>query len=562
MLSDSPDETRVLRRAAPYLRGHGAMLTLTTLATIGAAGSRILGFALVGVITDAVLAEDRARLLQAVGGLAVLVLAGFALTWLSGYLVVRVGEAVVRDLREEAFERVASAPLRFLEAHRGGELVRRLTGEIAALSQFVGQTLPALANSAFLVVLTVVMLLGYSWPLTLVLVAAATIGSTPVVVGFLHRAPRAFAERAAAEAQVSARLSESIPAHDQLRALGARERRLHQLGGDNDRLLGARILEVRATLWLLALDLVGGLAVVVLLGSAALATAAGWISVGGAVVFLLSARRAFGSVEQLVGQLGDLRAARTHLARVIDLTDATAPATSPTPEPRAVGENGSAATLVATDVGYAYDPGTAVLHGVDLTVRSGERVALVGATGSGKTTLGKLLAGLYRPDSGDVRLGGVPLSRWDPAALRREVVFVPQEVTLVSGTVADNLMMVPVDLEPDPRRTMAAAAASLGLDGWLESLPEGLDTPVGDHGTRISAGERQLVALVRAALLDPAVLVLDEATADVDPGTAASVEDALSRAARGRAVVVIAHRPDTVGRADRSVEMMGGVVRH
>jgi ABC-type multidrug transport system fused ATPase/permease subunit len=203
----------------------------------------------------------------------------------------------------------------------------------------------------------------------------------------------------------------------------------------------------------------------------------------------------------------------------------------------------------------------AALDRVDLRVAPGERLVVVGETGSGKTTLGKVLTGLYRPDTGRVLVGGVPLASLPPDVLRATAVLIPQEVLLVRGTVADNLAMVPVDLGPDPRARIVAAADSLELAGWLRALPDGLDTEVGDHGSLVSAGERQLLALVRAALVDPLVLVLDEATAAVDPVTAARVEEALARASRDRVVVVIAHRPDTVDRAERRVELVSGRVR-
>ncbi|KHL13192.1 ABC-type multidrug transport system fused ATPase/permease subunit [Mumia flava] len=557
-LSDRPDETSALARSARYLRGHRTMLAVSTVVNVAAAGARVGGFALAGVVTDAILAGDRARVWEAAAVLTVLVVVSFAATWCGTYLVVRVGEAVVRDLREDAYRRVAAAPLRFLENHRSGDLVRRLTGEIAALSQFVGATLPALVNSSLMVLLTVVLLAGYSWLLTLVLVVLAALGAALLVRQFLARAPSAFTAVAAAEAQVSARFSETLPAREQLMVLGAQGRRLETFATDNDRLLRARVEQLRAHLWLVALGPVGGLLVVVLIALAAGGTAAGWLSVGGAVVFLLAARNAFGDVQELVAHLGDLRAARTHLARVLDLVEATEPDPLCPDESRAPGGRGHG-VLEARKIGYAYG-GRDALTDVDLEIHPGERVALVGRTGSGKTTLGKILAGLYQPDVGTVLLDDAPLSSLGPDTLRSRVVLIPQEVVLVSGTVADNLAMVPTDLGADPYGRMHAAATSLGLASWLGALSDGLDTPVGDHGRLVSAGERQLIALVRAALVDPEVLVLDEATADVDPVTAARVEDALARAARTRSVIVIAHRPDTVRRADRRIELVAGRV--
>ncbi|MFT4167254.1 MAG: ABC transporter ATP-binding protein [Microlunatus sp.] len=554
-LSPTPDERRVLRRAMPWFRGHRIAWLLATVVSLAAAVAQVGGFALLGVLTDAVLAGDRRRALAAVAGFAGLALTLWLLSWLSQYLVVRVGERVVRGLREQALERIAAAPLRFLENHRSGDLLRRLTGEIAALSQFVGVTLSGLVNGALLLVVTAVTVTLYSWLLALCLALLAA-GSTMVLGrAFTRRASTTYALLAAAEADVSATFSETIPARDQLMVLGARRRRIRRFAADNQRLLDARIREVRTDRWLTGLGPAGGLAVVMLLALAGLGTSQGWISVGGAVVFLFAARSAFSDIESLVADLGDLRAARTSLARVLDLIEAAAPdpvGRAVTPQP------GGALTVEQVDFHYG-DPSRPALTDVSMAVRCGERVALAGPTGAGKSTLAKLLAGLYRPASGRVAYGGVSLTDVEPAELRRHIVLVPQEVVLVPGTVADNLVMVPgLSLDESGLARISAMARRLGLAEWVAGLPDGLDTDVGDEGGRLSAGERQLIALLRAALTPAGVLVLDEATADVDPGTAARVEDALTRLTDDRAVVVVAHRPDTIARADRVIHVVAG----
>jgi len=205
--------------------------------------------------------------------------------------------------------------------------------------------------------------------------------------------------------------------------------------------------------------------------------------------------------------------------------------------------------LIVDDISFSY-PGTsaAVLRDVSLSVAPGERLALVGATGSGKSTLAKLMTRLYDPGRGTVSFAGVDLRDASLASLRNRVVVVPQEGFLFDGTVADNLRLARIDATDDDLRE---ALRAIGALERFEAFPEGLATEVRERGSRLSAGERQLVALARAALVDPAVLVLDEATSSLDPGTEALVEHALERLMQGRTTIVVAHRLTTVQRADR-----------
>jgi ATP-binding cassette, subfamily B, bacterial len=205
--------------------------------------------------------------------------------------------------------------------------------------------------------------------------------------------------------------------------------------------------------------------------------------------------------------------------------------------------------LSAHGVTFTYD-GTErpALHDVTISVRQGERLALVGPTGAGKSTLAKLLSRLYDPTSGHVSYGDVDVRLVSLAELRERVVVVPQEGFLFGGTIRDNIRIARPAATDDE---VAEALVAIGALERFEEFPEGLDTEVRERGSRLSAGERQLVSLARAALVDPAVLVLDEATSNLDPGTEAVVERALERLMDGRAVIVVAHRLSTVRRADR-----------
>jgi ATP-binding cassette subfamily B protein len=230
------------------------------------------------------------------------------------------------------------------------------------------------------------------------------------------------------------------------------------------------------------------------------------------------------------------------LFAIIDAEPDVEESTNPTPLP-------SAGDLVVENITFAYAGSTKpALDNVSVTLTAGTRLALVGPTGAGKSTLAKLMARLYDPQDGSVSFGGVNLRDASMEDLRGRIVVIPQEGFLFDGSVRDNLLIA----KPDATEAeLVAALDRLGLRERFEALPEGLDTEVRERGSRLSAGERQLVALSRAALVDPAVLVLDEATSNLDPGTEMLIEAALERLMVGRSVIVVAHRLSTVQRADK-----------
>ncbi|MGX2993785.1 ABC transporter ATP-binding protein [Streptomyces sp. JNUCC 64] len=575
LLAELPDQRRVFRRAAPFLRGHRRALALAVVLNLAGAALAVAVTALTGRVVDAAGSGDRAALTAWAGALLGTVAATGVLTWASRLWLIRVGEGVLAGLREHATAAVGGAPLRFVEAHRGGELLRRLTGELNGLASFAGGTLPDLVSAALVLVFTVVMLAAHSLVLTGALLLAFLPPAVLIVRRFHDRAGPAYAAVAAAESEVSARFSESLPAQEQLRVTGAVPRWLELFRGDNARLRAAREREVRTELVLnrLALLQAGCLAGLLVAGAALVGR--GELGVGVAVVFVLATRELLGRFEDLAGAVGEGRQAHVRLARLLDLVRATGAAV-PAPRTRSgrsgplpgraraagavddvagAGEPPARGPLVLTDVGFGYRAGTPVVDGLSLTVRPGDRLVVAGPTGAGKSTVGKLLAGLYPPDRGSVTFAGRELSGWDPEGLRARIALVPQDVALVTGTVGGNLAMVAG--RPGPER-VAEVLRELGLDRWAAGLPEGLDTPVGPDS--LSGGERQLVALARAVLADPAVLVLDEATAGVDRETAARIESALDAVSGDRALVVIAHRAETIARGHRVLRMPAGTV--
>ncbi|MFE6747523.1 ABC transporter ATP-binding protein [Kitasatospora purpeofusca] len=552
LLKDEADERAVLRRVLPYLRPHRARLGVALGVGLADSAALVAVAPLIGLATNSLLDGNRGGLGLAVGLLAALAIAQLVLARVGELLLIKGGESVVRTLREQAVENLATAPLRFLETHRSGELLRRATGEVAALAAFVRMHLRNLVSAVATLAFTLAVLVGYSWLLLLVQLAVFLPLTLLVTRWFQRDAASAFGGKASAEATVAATFSETLTAREALQTSRGLAGWTGRFDRENRHAVQAARRALRVENRIDLVSLIEGIALVLLL------LVGGWlvtrdsVSIGTVVVFVLSSRNLFDSFADLSQLVGEAQTARTGLARLLDLLAATAPARTREPLTADLPARGD---LRCGAVEFGYRAEGLDLHGLTLDFPRGSRTGVVGETGSGKTTLSKLLCGLYEPDGGSVTFAGTDLRDIPEEELRRRVVLVPQEVRLVSGTVADNLALV--QGAPD-RARIERTVEELGLREWLDDLPGGLDAEVGQRGGNLSAGERQILGVVRAVLADPAVLVLDEATADIDPVTAGRLEHALDELRADCTLVVIAHRPATIARLPRVVRLDRG----
>jgi len=309
---------------------------------------------------------------------------------------------------------------------------------------------------------------------------------------------------------------------------------------------------VRAQAWYLPVIEFAGLGTTALVvGVGGWLTIRGVVTIGTIAFFLLTLNNLFEPVQQLSQLFNMLQSAGAGLKKLFELLDTPVDV----PERPGAVDLPEQGVVEVDHVSFAYAGAPRVLHDVCLTIAPGERLALVGPTGAGKSTLAKLVARLYDPTEGSVRFGGVDLRDATRSSLRRRVVVVPQEGFLFHGTIRDNVRVARAGATDDE---VEQALREVGVFARFAELPDGLDTEVHERGSRLSAGEKQLVSLARAALVDPALLVLDEATSSLDPGTELLVERAMDRLMRGRTVVVIAHRLSTAERADRVGVVSGG----
>jgi ATP-binding cassette subfamily B protein len=456
----------------------------------------------------------------------------------------RTGESFLRVLRLAVFRQMQRQSMAFYDRNKAGVLVARMTADIESMAELVQWGLLQFIAAGMLLVFAFFVLLTLSWQLTIValLVMPLLIAAS---IKFQRDSNKAYLTvRERVGANLSA-LQEGITTVRVIQAYAQEEETIEKFTKSNRELFQSHERSVRISTWYFALIEFGGVfASALMIGIGGWLVHRGDVTLGTVVAFTLLLSSLFDPVQQLSQLYNTVQSAGAALNKLFQILDAK-PEVDEHPAAVALPEAGELRVDGVTfNYAGAVNP---ALNNVSITVGVGEKLALVGPTGAGKSTLAKLMARLYDPQSGVVSYGGVNLTMATMDSLRKRIVVVPQEGFLFNGTIRDNLRIARSDATDEQ---IDAAVAAIGATEHFATLPDGLDTEVRERGSRLSAGERQLVALARAALVDPRVLVLDEATSNLDPGTEAEVEQALERLMAGRTVIVVAHRLSTVQRAD------------
>jgi ABC-type multidrug transport system fused ATPase/permease subunit len=481
--------------------------------------------------------------------LAVSLAAQAVLARLSSRRAAILGETVLAELREGFVDRVLDLPLGLVERAGTGELLTRATSDVEQLSYAIRYAIPQLLIAAVQAVLTAVALVVTAPVLAPVLLPAIVI----VTVGsrwYLARATDGYRTTQATWDRLNARVQETAGAGRTVQSLGLGPRRVELTEGDARRWLDAEryTLGLR-TRFLPLCEAAYVLPFVLVVGFGGLLTLDGHLSLAALTAAALYAQQLVVPVDTVISQLDTVQLATASLARLLGVSEV--PRRAPTDEVP------DGEVLRAVGARFSYRPDREVLHGLDLTPVPGSTLALVGPSGAGKSTLALLIAGIYAPTGGRVTVGGVDTYRLPSERLRREVVLVTQEHHVFTGTLRDNLVLASPGTAD--ARLITALEAADGAD-LLSRLPAGLDTLLGPTGTPLSPGDAQRLALARLVLADPHTLVLDEATALLDPVAARHLERSLRAVLAGRTVIAVAHRLQTARDADLVAVVDGGRV--
>jgi ABC-type multidrug transport system fused ATPase/permease subunit len=543
-----------LSRLTRYLEGRWLVVGLLLVAAVGEAGAQTGGWLLVrDAINNGVAKADETFLAEIVGVYLVVQAFGWVLMAVLIRGLAGIGQGIVLSLRRDLFDHLTSLSLRYFSEQRAGWIIARLTSDVDALSDVLSQGLPTLVTNIVLLPAAVIVLFVNDWRLGLV----SLVVLPPALVltrWFQVRSAAAQLEVRNRISAVTAQVAESLAGMAIVQAFN-RERVFQQ---EFDELNGAnRSANVYAqkifSVFFPSIEFLGivSSAGVILVGTHFISNGSLQIGTLLAAIYLL--QLVFQPLQELSDVYGMLQSAAAAMVKISSVLDTEAEICD-APGARPLGR--IEGTVELDHVRFAYGDED-VLHGIDVRIPAGGCVALVGVSGGGKSTLAKLVARFYDPDAGAVRVDGTDLREVELRSYRRQLGVVLQDPFLFSGTIAQNIRFARPDATDEQVRETAAA---IGVDRIAARLNDGLDHVVREGGAGLSAGERQLISIARALLADPRILILDEATSNIDRPTEILIERALDRLLHGRTSLIIAHRLATVRRADEILVVERGEV--
>jgi len=550
-------DSRLVGRIFRYVGPHRRLLGVSIVFLLLISAAQLLQPYIIKMVIDGPIASGTAKGLVALALFyAVTALAEFLFRFAQMYTMEVTGQKVILDLRNDVYRRLQRLPSAYFDRNPIGRLVTRLTSDVENLAEIFSSGIVTLLGDSVKLIGIVIILLWMDLRLAaLTLLALPALG----VLAFFFRVKirDAFRMLRSRVSRLNAFLQEQIS--------GMAVVHLFQREKANDAEFDQvnrshRDADISSVVWdsifSALIELFGSLTVAAILWYGGVQVVSSAITFGTLVAFIEYVQKFFGPIRELGGYYSVMQSAMASSERIFQVID----------EPAEPGSAAAAAEAPATHAGeivfrdlhFAYSAGTEVLKGLDLRVGAGEKVALVGTTGAGKTTIARMLLRLYLPQSGSILLDGADIRDIPLADLRRRIGVVLQEPFLFAGTIAENISLGDPSI---PRERVEAAARAVSASRFIETLPGGYDAEVREAGSNLSVGQKQLLCFARILAFDPPVLLLDEATASVDTATEAIVQEAFERLTRGRTSIIIAHRLSTVRGCDRIVVLHKGKVQ-
>ena len=545
-------DSRVIGRLPKYLAPVKGWISLGAFGMLVRTLASLAAPYLVGLATDRILGLD----LGGLGIIVVLYVVMSLLTWGGQYLenvyLAYAGQAIIYRMRTEMFDHLLKLSLGFFDTHKVGKLMSRVQNDVSQIQELVTQGILTLITSLLTLVGIAVIMFILNTRLALI-----TLTVIPVMVALTwvwqRYARQAFLKVRRAIATVNSQLQEDMAGVRVVQSLSREEENMEQFDEVNRAHLDANVSAVKLEALIMPMvQIFTGVSFAIVIIFGGLQVLDGAMTVGVLASFLLYVQRFFDPVLELSMQYTELQRAMASGARIFELLDVK-PDIEDSPDaielPSVRGE------IAFTNMSFAYEPGKDVLHDINLSVKPGENIAIVGQTGSGKSSLVSLTARFYEVEKGAVTVDGHDVRSVTQQSLRRQIGIVPQDPILFSGTIEENIKFGRLDATHEQ---VLEVAKTVGAHSFINRLDKGYETLVGQRGVNISAGQRQLICMARAILADPRILILDEATSNVDTNTERIMQRALRKLTKGRTCLTIAHRLSTITKADRIIVVEKG----
>ncbi|MBQ7319340.1 MAG: ABC transporter ATP-binding protein [Clostridia bacterium] len=553
---------QTIGRLLKYIGRSGTLFMLLLLFMLITTGVDLLGPMLQQkAIATFSLVDDRLTVdIEALTSVLITMAAAFAVSaavsYLQGLVSAKLSQQTVYTMRCDLFRKISKLPIRYTDTHRHGDLMSRMTNDVENVSNAVSQAITTLISCLITIVGAFSMMLYYSWQMTLI--TLVTIPVTITVSGMLGKFMRKFFVRQQRLlGQLNGQVEEMVTSYKTVISYGKEDEAVEVFSGISDELRRSSIsARVWGSIMGPIMNFIGNMQYVALAitGGYLILTGRGGMSVDKLQAMLMYSKKFTMPVNQVANQYSTILTALAGAERIFSVMDEADEINEGT---HALNTADIKGEIRFEDLFFSYVEGEPVLKGLDLTVQPGQKVAIVGATGSGKTTIVNLLTRFYEPDGGSIKVDGVDIRDIPKEELRRAIAIVLQDTVLFSDTIRQNIKYGNMEADDEAVRT---AAATANADTFIDRLPENYGTMLAESGSNLSQGQRQLLSIARAVLADPRILILDEATSSVDTRTEMHIQQAMVNLMKNRTSLIIAHRLSTIRDADKIVVLRDGVI--